>query len=568
MKRSSQRSLNFDEIVVDNEFNTVPVDNEFSTVPVDNEFSTVPVEGAVLVESHKKKMLKQTKKISKFVASLVPFVYLGGWLINCFGYGNYEIDSLLLISAICLVVFFNKYRCPKVPLWRLYEFFADWSHVVINVILFLPILAHMIVVAVQRMQAHEYADCRVLLAVFVMVSGAALVSNPRHVPWVLVCRLLCLHYLLAMLLFGLTSGADGIGLKAINYVGEKTLKFFSFSAIGAKFVYGDFLVTEERAFAFYVLAPLFMFYPLVNVLRSFGIIDRLLHWSTGFKLLLLKNGQFTTIELFSATTNSFFGGNDIIVSLKDKLDIMADNEFYVLLVSSLATPSITAIYGYAGLNIDVRYMVASSLLSIFSSLAFARLVMPNTQPIVPGTPPNSIGESSLTEKNISTCFINGVNDASVVVLSIIGLLIAVISFVFFSDAALITLNGVWAFADAQELGLFKLVGYLFSGFLYMIGFQFDEEQIVDLFAKKVLLNEFYAYQEMGYLIDSGDLSVRFEAMATVLLCNFGNISAAFIFLATINIFKTRPLPTHVCLYALVTSFFVSFYNVAIVNLFY
>jgi Nucleoside permease len=75
----------------------------------------------------------------------------------------------------------------------------------------------------------------------------------------------------------------------------------------------------------------------------------------------------------------------------------------------------------------------------------------------------------------------------------------------------------------QELTFEYILGYVFVPVAFIMGVPWDDcVSVGRLIGLKTIINEFKAYQELGILVDAGEISQRAASIATFALCGFAN----------------------------------------------
>ena len=149
------------------------------------------------------------------------------------------------------------------------------------------------------------------------------------------------------------------------------------------------------------------------------------------------------------------------------------------------------------------------------------------------------------EVNILDAAAQGASTAIMLVLNIGASLIAFLAFVDF-------LNGIIGEKEGKQLGIHKypnltlllkgwlgmlagvtetltfdyFLGKIFTPVAFIMGVPWDDcEAVGKLVGLKTAINEFAAYEQLGEMVENGEISKRSEVIATFALCGFANPSS-------------------------------------------
>ena len=154
-----------------------------------------------------------------------------------------------------------------------------------------------------------------------------------------------------------------------------------------------------------------------------------------------------------------------------------------------------------------------------ASLVCAKLMIPETEESVTkgqvniNLPKNSV--------NIIDAATIGAIDGLKLALNVLAMLLVFISLVALFNGVLSFVGGIFGH---QELSLELITGYLFFPIAWIMGVPGHDSLIVGgLLGKKLILNEFVAYQDLQTYMK--DLSPRAVVIATYALCGFANFGS-------------------------------------------
>jgi CNT family concentrative nucleoside transporter len=188
------------------------------------------------------------------------------------------------------------------------------------------------------------------------------------------------------------------------------------------------------------------------------------------------------------------------------------------------------------------YLLAAAFMSAPGGILMAKIMMPD-DPAVDGELPLTGGAEEDDQVDVSETFEEGERPANVIMAAAQGaqtgvkLAVAVgamvLAFVALVALANGLLGGFGNMVGIPDLSFQRLVGYLFSPVMYLIGIPWNEAGVAGgLFGTKIVLNEFVAFLDLGNPQGPAmALSMRSRAIVTFALCGFANFSSIAIQMA-------------------------------------
>lgn len=276
-------------------------------------------------------------------------------------------------------------------------------------------------------------------------------------------------------------------------------------------------------FALRVLPIIIFFSSLIAVLYYLGIMQKIIQVIGG---LLQKAMGTSRTESLSATANVFVGQTEAPLVVKPYIKRMTRSELFAVMVGGLASVAGSVLAGYAGLGIELKYLVAASFMAAPGGLLMAKLMVPETK-----TPDDSINvndDDQLDDKpaNVIEAAANGASSGLQLALNVGAMLLAFIGLI-------ALMNGIVGYI-ASMLGydgitIQLLLGYLFAPLAFLIGVPWQEAVSAGSFiGQKIVVNEFVAYIDFVNVKDT--LSLHTQAIVTFALCGFANLSSIAILL--------------------------------------
>lgn len=232
----------------------------------------------------------------------------------------------------------------------------------------------------------------------------------------------------------------------------------------------------------------------------------------------------------TAVMNIFFGMNEVVAMVSPYVPRMTGFSFMVLMVSGLATMSVSLMPFVASLGISPGDLVCASLMSSPSSLIFAAL-------LTPGEAMEGQGQEELPDLgamgggSVMEAFTRGAHTGFKIAVEIVVMLLAIISAVHVVNLLLALPHALCAGIPA--LSLQYLLGFPGALFAWLIGVPAGEAvQAGYILGCNVTMNEVVAYTELAKL--SGTLSPRTFRIMTFACCGFANVGSLAMFYGAIS----------------------------------
>lgn len=383
----------------------------------------------------------------------------------------------------------------------------------------------------------------------VVMSALVNLYKFHTIHWNVVMRSINMHFLLAFIFFYVPFGRT-----VVIAMGQGIMEYLKFSEIGSSFVYGHMLI-DQFIFAFYVLSSIYLSFMTIAILRHIGFLDYVVCVSQKFAFCL----GISPIEGVIGVVNIFMSMTDLCIVIRGRLTKLCTSELFALMVTGLSTISFTALFGYVSLGANIDYLITSSIITIPCCFAFAKIFQPNPSiieytiraEIEPLRNITALEEDDATEdgggvgggdrtmstivvdnkrKNLLDRCIDSITEAGTIIQVIIGNIIAIMSFVNAVDYVIRILMSPFA----TNMGLIQALSHMVAYFLPLLGVDgHDARLVAEMFVQKVMVNEFVAYKILGKNLNRF-ATERSIAVANVIVCGFGNISAASMLSAIIK----------------------------------
>jgi CNT family concentrative nucleoside transporter len=280
-------------------------------------------------------------------------------------------------------------------------------------------------------------------------------------------------------------------------------------------------------FAIRVLPVIIFFSSLIAVLYYLGIMQWVVKIFGGALQKLLGTSK---PESLSATANIFVGQTEAPLVVRPYIANMTQSELFAIMVGGLASVAGSVLAGYAGLGIDLKYLIAASFMAAPGGLLMAKIILPETEH------EKIAHESIITEEpgdkpsNVIDAAASGAASGLKLAANVGAMLLAFIALIALLNSLM---GGAASILGFEGITIEWLLGYLFAPIAYMIGVPSSEMlQAGSFIGQKIVVNEFFAFVNFIEIKDS--LSESTQAIVTFALCGFANLSSIAILLGGIG----------------------------------
>lgn len=375
----------------------------------------------------------------------------------------------------------------------------------------------------------ELATFRGLLGIGVLLAIALILSKNRQaidfrtVGWAFFLQIILAAFVLYI----------PIGKDVLTSISAGVQQVINSANVGIAFLFGglgtDAMLANGVGFVFAIrVLPVIVFFSsLIAVLYYLGIMQWVVKIIGGALQKLLGTSK---PESLSATANIFVGQTEAPLVIRPYIANMTQSELFAIMVGGLASVAGSILVGYAGLGIDLKYLIAASFMAAPGGLLMAKIIMPETEH-------DKITQENLITKDTGEQPSNVIDAAASGAAS--GLKLAVnVGAMLLAFIALIALLNMLMGETASLFGFEGItiewvLGYLFAPIAYIIGVPSSEMLLAGSFiGQKIVVNEFFAYVNFVEVKDS--LSASTQAIITFALCGFANFSSIAILLGGIG----------------------------------
>jgi len=276
-------------------------------------------------------------------------------------------------------------------------------------------------------------------------------------------------------------------------------------------------------FAVRVLPVIIFFSSLIAVLYYLGIMQWVVKIIGGGMQKLLHTSK---PESLSATANIFVGQTEAPLIIKPYIAKMSQSELFAVMVGGLASVAGSILAGYAGLGVELKYLIAASFMAAPGGLLMAKLIIPETTNIEQELEQVSFDNDEEQSANVIDAAASGASSGLMLAANVGAMLLAFIGLIALINTLL---GGITGWFGLEGITLEWILGYLFAPLAWIIGVPSAEMlQAGSFIGQKLVVNEFVAYVNFVEVRDT--LSTSTQVIITFALCGFANLSSIAILL--------------------------------------
>jgi len=319
-----------------------------------------------------------------------------------------------------------------------------------------------------------------------------------------------------------------LGRRALEWLSNIVQQVINYSDEGISFLLGG-LVSSKMfelfdgagfIFAFRVLPVIIFFSSLIAVLYYLKIMQFVVNTLGGALRWVLGTSR---AESLSATANIFVGQTEAPLAVKPYLPRMTQSELFAVMCGGLASIAGSVMAGYAGMGVELKFLLAASFMAAPGGLLFAKLLMPETE-----TPHDEVLEEDAADRpvNVLDAAAGGASSGLKLAANVGAMLLAFIALIAMINGMI---GGVGNLFGHPGWSLELAFGYIFSPLAWLLGVPWSEAmQAGSFIGQKVVVNEFVAYA--NFMDVKASLSEHSQAIITFALCGFANFSSIAILL--------------------------------------
>ena len=264
-------------------------------------------------------------------------------------------------------------------------------------------------------------------------------------------------------------------------------------------------------FAFAVLPTLLFVASLFAILYHL----RVMPWVVGaFARLMGRFLRISGAESVCVAASVVMGQTEAPLAIRPFLAGLTRSELMVVMTSGMAHVSGAIMVAYVQVaRVDIVHLLTAVLMTAPGAILMAKLLEPETGQ--PETRAQVKVELPVTDANLLDAAARGAGEGLQLAFNVAGMLIAFIALVALVNGMMKALNPAFT--------LEAVLGHLFRPFALLMGVPWGEAaQVGALLGKRMVVNEFVAFIELGKLVA---LSPKARLIATFALCGFANFSS-------------------------------------------
>ncbi|GAB2651988.1 NupC/NupG family nucleoside CNT transporter [Vibrio panuliri] len=359
-----------------------------------------------------------------------------------------------------------------------------------------------------------------LIGVIVLIGCAVLLSESRKaINWKTVSRAMLLQVGFAALVLYFPWGQV-----ALASMSGGVASLLSFADEGIKFLFGD-LANTGFIFAVRVLPIIIFFSAVISALYYLGIMQRVIEFIGGGIQKFLGTSK---AESLVATGNIFLSQGESPLLVRPFLSRMTRSELFAVMAGGMASVAGSVLGGYAGLGVELKYLIAASFMAAPGSLMMAKIIVPERDTPVDQT---DIEMDKAQDSNVIDALASGAMNGMKVAVAVGTMLIAFVSVIAMVNTGLENIGELVGFSGITLQGVF---GYLFAPLAWVVGIPSNEVLMAGSYiGQKVVMNEFVAF--IDFVEHKQLLSEHSQVIVTFALCGFANIGSIAIQLGSIGV---------------------------------
>ncbi|WP_038176731.1 MULTISPECIES: NupC/NupG family nucleoside CNT transporter [Vibrio] len=359
-----------------------------------------------------------------------------------------------------------------------------------------------------------------LIGISALLLCAVLLSESRRsINWKTVSRALLLQVSFAALVLYFP-----LGQAALTSLSSGVSSLLGFADEGIRFLFGD-LANTGFIFAVRVLPIIIFFSALISALYYLGVMQKVIKFIGGGIQKFLGTSK---AESLVATGNIFLSQGESPLLVRPFLSKMTRSELFAVMAGGMASVAGSVLGGYAGLGVELKYLIAASFMAAPGSLMMAKIIVPERDTPIEQC---DIEMDKAKESNVIDALASGAMNGMKVAVAVGTMLIAFVSVIAMVNTGLESLGELIGFSGITLQALF---GYLFSPLAWVIGVPANEVLMAGSYiGQKVVMNEFVAF--IDFVEHKALLSEHTQVIITFALCGFANIGSIAIQLGSIGV---------------------------------
>lgn len=358
--------------------------------------------------------------------------------------------------------------------------------------------------------------------------GFLLSDNRKKINWRTVLGAFAIQAFLGAFVLYIPFGQDVLqsisgGVQGVINSAQAGIDFL-FGGLGTNAMFANGV---GFVFAIRVLTVIIFFSSLISVLYYLGIMQWVIRIIGGG---LQKALGTSRSESMSATANIFVGQTEAPLVVRPFIATMTKSELFAIMVGGLASVAGAVLIGYAGLGVELKYLIAAAFMAAPGGLLMAKLIKPETEESAQDIDELLEEQKADAPTNVIDAAASGASAGLKLAVNVGAMLLAFIGLIALLNNIV---GGVASLIGFDGITIQLILGYVFSPIAFIIGVPMEDVvQAGSLIGQKLVVNEFVAYVDFVSIKET--LSAQTQVIMTFALCGFANLSSIAILLGGIG----------------------------------
>ena len=348
-------------------------------------------------------------------------------------------------------------------------------------------------------------------------------SHKKHIHWRTVIGAFLIQLAIGAFVFYVP-----IGQEVLYSISNSVAQVIGFAQKGIEFLFGDAGSFKYGfVFAIHVLSVIIFFSALISVLYHLGVMRVVITVLGGGLQKLLGTSRS---ESMNAAANIFVGQTEAPLVIKPFIPHMTRSELFAVMVGGLSSIAGSVLAGYAGMGVELKYLIAACFMAAPGGLLMAKLLLPETE-----QPKDDMNVAVSTDKhaNVIDAAAAGAASGLQLALNVGAMLLAFVGLIALLNGFIGWVGGMFGL---EGLSLQQIFGYVFQPLAYLLGVPWDEARLAGSFiGQKIVINEFVAYLDYMQYVKDGSLSPLTQVIVTIALCGFANFASIAVLLGGLGV---------------------------------
>lgn len=320
------------------------------------------------------------------------------------------------------------------------------------------------------------------------------------------------------------------GQTVLNALSNGVQAVINFGNEGIAFLFGGLVSANTPVgfvFALKVLPMIIFFSAFISVLYYLGVMKVVINFLGGAVRAILGTSR---TESLSATANIFVGQTEAPLLVKPYIAHMSQSELFAIMVGGVASIAGSVMAGFAGLGVELKYLIAASFMAAPGGLLMAKMLKPETEETTDTKEDLMSATEDAKPANVIDAAAQGASSGLGLASNVGAMLLAFVALIALLNGML---DGIGEFFGMDNLSMQMILGYVFAPLAWILGIPASEVLTAgSLIGQKLILNEFVAYIDFVNVKES--LSTHSQAIITFALCGFANLSSIAILLGGVG----------------------------------